>query len=140
MILLDTNVISELVRPVPDANVEAYVRAAAPEMTFTTAICLAEIRYGLARMPSGRKRDDLASRINRLFASGFQEQVLPFDSACGAFYGEIRAAREAAGQPVTVEDAMIAAIARAHGATLATRNVGDFANCGIDVVNPWTIA
>lgn len=138
MILLDTNVISELVRPVPDTGVEAYVRAAAPEVTFTTAICLAEIRYGLARMPSGRRRDDLASRIDRLFASGFQGQVLPFDAACAAPYGEIRAAREAAGKPVTVEDAMIAAIARTHGATLATRNVTDFANCGINVANPWT--
>lgn len=137
MILLDTNVISELVRPAPNPAVIAYLRTLAPDVVFTTAICEAEIRYGLARMPAGHKRDELAARIDALFATGFQEQVVPFDGACAALYGEIRASREAAGKPISLEDAMIAATARAHGAVLATRNVGDFADCGTTIINPW---
>ena len=137
MILLDTNVISELVRPAPHPAVLAYVRALAPETAFTAAICEAEISYGLQRLPAGQKREDLASRLATLFASGFQNQVLSFDSLCASHYGAIRAAREAVGRPITVEDAMIAATARAHGATVATRNVDDFEGCGTKVVNPW---
>ncbi len=137
MILLDTNVISELVRQAPNPAVLAYLRTLAPSVVFTAAICEAEIHYGLARMPAGRKRDQLTARIDALFATGFPEQVVPFDGACAALYGEIRAGREAAGKPITVEDAMIAATARAHGAALATRNVGDFADCGAMVVDPW---
>ena len=137
MILLDTNVISELVRPAPDPAVLAYVRALAPETAFTAAVCEAEITYGLARLPAGRRREDLATRITALFASGFQNQVLPFDRMCASHYGAIRSAREAAGRPITVEDAMIAATARAHGATVATRNVEDFQGCGADIVDPW---
>ncbi len=140
MILLDTNVISELVRPAPDPAVLAYVRALAPEIAFTAAVCEAEISYGLARLPVGKRREDLATRIATLFASGFHNQVLAFDSLCARHYGAIRSAREAAGRPITVEDAMVAAIARAHGATVATRNVDDFQGCGADVVDPWHTA
>ena len=139
MILLDTNVISELVRQAPNPTVVAYLRTLAPDIVFTAAICEAEIRYGLARMPTGHRRDQLVARIDALFATGFQEQVVPFDGACAALYGEIRASREAAGKPIAVEDAMIAATARAHGAVLATRNVGDFADCGTRIVDPWTV-
>lgn len=137
MILLDTNVISELVRQAPDPAVVAYLRTLAPDGVFTAAICEAESRYGLARMPAGHGRDQLVARIDDLFASGFQEQVVPFDGACAAIYGEIRASREAAGKPIAVEDAMVAATARAHGAALATRNIGDFVECGTIIVNPW---
>ena len=126
MILLDTNVISELVRQIPNPAVLTYLRTLAPDVVFTAAICEAEIRHGLARMPAGRKRDELAARIDALFTTGFQEQVMPFDGACAALYGEIRASREAAGKPISVEDAMIAATARAYGAALATRNTADF--------------
>jgi toxin FitB len=109
VILLDTNVISELVRPFPDPAVVSFVRRQAPDEVFTAAICEAEIHYGLARLPPGRRRDDLTARIRDLFAAGFSARVLPFDSACAALYGEIRADREAAGKPITVEDGMIAA-------------------------------
>lgn len=139
MILLDTNVISELVRQAPNPAVVVYLRTLAPDVVFTAAICEAEIRYGLARMPAGHKRDQLVARIDALFATGFQEQVVPFDGACAVLYGEIRASREAAGKPIAVEDAMIAATARAHGAVLATRNVGDFADCGMTIVDPWIV-
>ncbi len=140
MILLDSHVISELIEPAPDPSVLAYVRAVAPETAFTAAICEAEMCYGQARLPAGQRRADLASRIGTLFASGFPNQALPFDSLCASHYGAIRAAREAAGRPITVEDAMIAATARAHGATVATRNVDDFQGCGAAIVDPWRAA
>lgn len=137
MILLDTNVISELVRPLPDRAVTEFLRREAPETLFTAALCEAEIHHGLARMPSGRGRDELAERIASFRSAAFPGRVLPFDSVCATPYGEIRASREAAGKPIAVEDAMIAATAHADGAMVATRNVTDFADCGIGVINPW---
>jgi toxin FitB len=137
VILLDTNVISELVRPSPDPAVESFLRRQPPEAVFTSAVCEAEIRYGLARLPRGRRWDDLTNRVAVLLATGFPDQILPFDSACAILYGEIRANREAAGKPIAVEDGMIAATARSRGAIVATRNVTDFEACGVDVVNPW---
>lgn len=138
MILLDTDVVSELVRAEPDPAVLAYVGSLGPETIFTAAICEAGIRYGLARMPSGRRRDDLIGRINIFFDTGFQDQILPFDRICAALYGEIRGTREAVGKPIAVEDAMIAATARAYGAeAIATRNLEDFADCGVNVISPW---
>jgi hypothetical protein len=136
--LLDTNVISELVRAVPEARVLAYVGNLAPETVFTAAVCLAEIRYGLARLPGGRRRDDLMARITMFFDAGFPEQILPFDALCATFYGEIRQGREAAGRPIAVEDAMIAATARAYGVqAIATRNTKDFLDCGVRLIDPW---
>lgn len=140
MILLDTNVISDLVRAAPDPAVLAYVGGLAPEDVFTAAVCEAEIRYGLARMPAGHKRDQLTERIDIFFDSGFQDQILPFDRPCAAHYGDIRHAREATGRPIAVEDAMIAATARAYGAIIATRNTKDFFGCGVSLVDPWSPA
>jgi toxin FitB len=138
VILLDTNVISELMKVEPTPAVSAYVRGLAPETVFTASICEAEIRHGLARMPKGRKRDDLIARTATFFEVGFPHQVLRFDRVCAALYGEIRHAREAVGKPITVEDAMIAATARAYGVeAIATRNVRDFEGCGVALVDPW---
>jgi predicted nucleic acid-binding protein len=100
MILVDTNVISELVKAEPNAAVTLYLGRQAPDTVFTAAVCEAEIRYGMARMPRGRRRDDLVARIARFFDTGFQDQILPFDHACAALHGEIRSAREAAGKPI----------------------------------------
>jgi toxin FitB len=138
MILLDTNVISELIKAEPYQAVLDYVGGLAPDTICTAAVCEAEIRYGLARMPSGRKRDDITVRITTFFKVGFENQVLSFDHACAAFYGEIRTAREASGKPVTIEDAMITATARGYGVhTIATRNTKDFSDCGVTLINPW---
>ncbi|MDQ2802464.1 MAG: PIN domain-containing protein [Pseudomonadota bacterium] len=117
--------------------VVAFVRGQAPETVFTAAVCEAGIRYGIARMPPGRKRDDLMVRITAFFGQGFRDQILPFDSACAALYGDLRAAREAAGKAIAVEDVMIAATARAHGAAVATRNIVHFQDCGVAVIDPW---
>jgi predicted nucleic acid-binding protein len=138
VILLDTNVISELVKREPDASVAAYLDGLAPDTVFTAAVCEAEIRYGLARMPAGRRREELIERIETFFEIGFRDLVLRFDRSCAALYGEIRQAREAAGKPITVEDAMIAATARAYGvAAIVTRNTRDFAGCGVALIDPW---
>jgi predicted nucleic acid-binding protein len=135
--LLDTNVISELVRASPDPSVANFVRGQSPDSVFTAAICEAEIHYGLARLPRGRRRDDLTARMTAFLAAGLRARILPFDSACAALYGKIRADREAAGKPITVEDGMIAATARAYGAMVVTRNLADFRDCGIDIVSLW---
>ena len=138
MILLDTNVISELVRAAPDPAVTAYVDGLAPESVFTAAICVAEIRYGVARMPPGARRDDLAERIATFLGMGFPEQILSFDAPCAALYGAIRQTREAVGRPISVEDAMIAATGRAYGVqAIATRNTKDFLECGVPLIDPW---
>lgn len=138
VILLDTNVISELVKAEPHPAVVAYARGLAPGAVFTAAVCEAEIRYGLARMSAGRKRDDLIARIEIFLDTGFRDQILPFDRLCAALYGEIRHVREAGGKPIAVEDAMIAATARAYGAqAVVTRNLKDFADCGIPLIDPW---
>lgn len=137
MVLLDTNVVSELVRTKPETAVQAHLRRYRPEEMFTAAICLAEIRYGLARLPIGRRRTALAASVENLLSGGFDGRILSFDAACAGFYGMIRAEREARGVPIEVEDAMIAATARAHGAALVTRNVADFEHCGITVIDPW---
>ncbi len=137
MILLDTNVISELVKPSPDPTVVAFLGRAVPAAVFTASVCEAEIRYGLARLPAGRRRNDLLGRVTAFLAEAFGNRILAFDSASATIYGGLRAAREAAGKPIACEDAMIAATARAYGASVVTRNVADFTGCGIKVVNPW---
>jgi len=137
LILLDTNVLSELVRPRVDPLVLSFLRQQLQPTLFTSSVCEAEIRYGLARMPAGRRRNELAGRFSVLFA-GFASRILAFDSAAADCYGAVRAAREEAGRPIEVEDAMIAATARAYGVAIATRNIGDFVGCGVRVVNPWS--
>jgi toxin FitB len=137
VILLDTNVISELIRPSPDTAVRHFLLSQSSDELFTSSVCEAEIRYGLARMPTGRRREDLTARIATFLIEAFPGRILPFDTGCAAIYGEIRASREAAGRPITVEDAMIAAAARAHGAILVTRNLADFDGAGIELINPW---
>lgn len=137
MIVLDTNVLSELMRSQPAAAVFAWV-AAPPRATLcTTSVSKAEILYGIAALPEGRRRQTLAAAAEAMFAEDFAGRVLPFDEAAAAHYAEIVAARRRGGRPIEAFDAQIAATARAAGAGLATRDVGDFADCGLTLVNPW---
>lgn len=138
MILLDTNVISELGRRHPDPAVETFLRHQSPQSVFTASVCEAQIRCGLALMPAGRGGNERAGRMIALLASVFADRILAFDSAAAALYGTIRAAREAAGKPISVEDAMIAATARAYALSVVTCNELDFGGCGVRVVNPWS--
>lgn len=137
MILLDTNVISELMREVPDDAVRQWTAGVAEDHAYTTAIAQAEILYGVRRLPPGRRRDALERSALDIFGSVLAGRVLPFDTAAASAFADILGARHGRGRPMDAYDAMIAAIARANAAVLATRNTRDFAHCGIDVVNPW---
>lgn len=136
MIVLDTNVVSELMRASPAAAVASWVRQQERGSLVTTAITIAEIRYGLARLPAGRRTRQLRETAEEVLAA-FPSQVLPFDQAAAVLYGDIAAAREHSGRPVDAFDAQIAAISRAHRARLATRNTKDFDETGIRLVDPW---
>jgi toxin FitB len=138
LILLDTNVLSELTRRYPDPNVDAFFRRQPPQTLFTAAICEAEIHHGLALLPAGRRRNELASRLIAFLATAFAGRILAFDSAAATLYGQIRVSRSAIGKPIGILDAMIAATARAYTLAIATRNQADFIGCGLLVVNPWS--
>lgn len=140
MNLLDTNVVSELMRPQPDAGVQRWLRAQPSERLATSAITAAEIGAGIATLSAGARQRDLRSRWERLLAQGFGPRLLPFDGAAAQVYGELFGARRKAGRPADAFDLQIAAIARSRGCRVVTRNVGDFAGLGVEVVNPWSDA
>ena len=137
MILLDTNVVSELMRSSPHPAAEVWVARRAAASLFFSAVGEAELRYGIAIMPAGRRRDKLASEIEAMLREDFAGRVLPFDSDAARAYAEIAAARRAVGRSVSQADAQIAAIARSRGMAVATRNVRDFDDMGIDIIDPW---
>lgn len=137
MIVLGTNVISELMRRAPDARVTAWIADLPMSGVFTTTLSQAEIFYGLALLPEGRRRDDLLAAARAMFEVDLAGRVLPFDTDAALLYPEIAAGRERSGKPISQIDAQMAAIVRSRGARLATRNVVDFEGCGITVVNPW---
>jgi predicted nucleic acid-binding protein len=136
VILLDTNIVSELMRPEPASQVASWVRSRDRRELFTSSITLAEVRYGLARLPDGRRKQVLVDAADDVFRA-FSDQVLPVDIAAAEHYAIIASGRERAGKPISGFDALIAAICRSRGAALATRNVTDFADTGIDIVDPW---
>jgi predicted nucleic acid-binding protein len=103
----------------------------------TTSVTLAELNYGLRRLPSGQRRDDLEGRLRTFLARGFGDRILPFDAVAADLYADIVTGRQKAGRPIDGFDAMIAAIARSHAATLATRNRADFQGCGVPLLDPW---
>jgi predicted nucleic acid-binding protein len=137
MFIVDTNVLSEGSRPQPSARVVDWLDKQPRSLLFTTTICEAELRLGLALLPTGQRRSFLEDAARRLFGKLFEGRVLSFDRIAASAYAEIGAERRRLGRPIAPLDAQIAAIARAHGATVATRNVTDFTDCGIDVVDPW---
>lgn len=137
MILLDTNVVSELIRPTPDPRVETWLSRQIASSIFLSAISEAELRYGVALLPLGRRRDRLTAEIENMLQEDFAGRLLPFDREAARAYAEIGVVRRAAGLPVHHADCQIAAIARSRNAGIATRNVKDFEGCGIAVINPW---
>ena len=137
MFVLDTNVVSELMRPAPEPAVEAWVAQHRATDMYFTAISEAELRYGVAIMPAGRRRDALTTAVDGLIREDFGGRVLPFDSGTAQAYAEIAAVRRSAGRPVSQADCQIAAIALARGFAVATRNVPDFADMGIEIADPW---
>ena len=137
MILLDTNILSELMRPAPDPAVERWLAAQPDASLFISAITEAELRYGAALLPAGQRRSALAAEIDGMLEEDFDGRVLPFDRLAAQAFAVIAADRRQAGRPISHADAQIAAIARSRGAALATRNVRDFDGCGVGVINPW---
>jgi hypothetical protein len=136
MIVLDTNVTSELMKPAPSAQVVVWVRDHQSAELYTTAITVAEIGYGIERLPDGRRKETLRRAADGIF-SAFADQVLAFDFAAAQYYGQIVRGRDATGSPIDGFDAQIASICRVHDAVLATRNVKDFHGIEIAVVDPW---
>lgn len=139
MIILDTNVVSELMRPEPAPQVADWVRRRDRRELRMTSITLAEIRYGIARLPDGRRKQALLDTADDVFRT-FSDQVLPVDEAAAEHYATIASTRERAGKPIPGFDALIAAVCRSRGATLATRNLPDFGGTGIEVIDPWAAA
>ena len=137
MIILDTNVISELTRPVPDPGVITWLDSLSAEETAITAITAAELRYGVRRIPDGRRKTGLSEAVNALLTTDFRDRVEPFDVLAADQYADVVTAREHAGQPISTSDAQIAAICRVLNATLATRNTSDFTGIGVNLIDPW---
>lgn len=137
MILIDTNVISELMRPVPSRAVLGWFAARNSTELFLCAVGEAELRTGAAILPEGRRRDSLTALIDAVIEVDFAGRILAFDSAAAKAYARIAALRRAAGRPIMEADCQIAAIASVHGAIVATRNVADFDGCGVDIIDPW---
>ena len=137
MIVLDTNVLSELMRPAPSEAVLRWVGGQPAASLFTTTVTQAEILFGLALLPEGRRRSDLLMAAEQMFVEDFAGRVLPFDAMAATAFAPIAAGRRQKGRPTGAFDAQIAAIASSRGAALATRNVADFMDCGLPIVNPW---
>ena len=140
MFVLDTNVLSAVMGSHPVPAVADWVAAQPEERLFTTAISQAEILAGVGIMPEGRRRRGLEAAAKAIFVNAFDGRILPFDEKSADFYPGIFAARKRAGKPTAAMDLMIAAIARAHGANMVTRNTADFDGCGLTLINPWEAA
>ena len=137
MIVLDTNVLSEALKPSPSDVVLRWLAAQEPSSVVTTTITQAEVLYGIESLPPGKRRVRLSDAIEKIFAEGFQGRILPFDEEAARAFAKIVVARHAVGRPISQFDAMIAAIARSRHAALATRNTADFERCGIPIIDPW---
>ena len=137
MIVLDTNVLSELMRPEPHSAVFAWVAAQPRASLYTTSINRAEVLYGIAALPSGRRKKALTAAAEAVFDEDLAGRILTFDSRSAVHYAKLVIARRDAGAPIEAFDALIAAAALSAGAGVATRDVDGFAGCGLSVINPW---
>jgi hypothetical protein len=138
MIILDTNVVSELMRAAPDPTVAAWAVNVGPDLS-VTALTVAEIRYGIARLPESRRKREITAAADTVLTA-FAQRIVSFDFAAATRYGDLAARRETDGRPISVFDAQIAAVCQARSATLATRNVKDFEGTGVTVIDPWNEA
>ncbi len=140
MIVLDTNVVSEIMKPPVSrsAQVFAWLQSYPLSDVFTTAISLEEVLVGIAMLPKGKRRNTLQQAADRMFSTVFSKRVLPFDEAAASVFAEIIAVRRRKGLSFEALDAQIAGIARSRGMAVATRNAIDFQDCGIDIIDPWS--
>jgi toxin FitB len=137
VIVLDTNVISEIMRTRPHGSVIEWLDQQTSSECFITAVTLAELLYGVGRIDEGRRKDTLAAAIEAMITEDFENQVLPFDQTAAAHYADVVVRRGQIGKPISTADAQIAAICRSYKATLVTRNVKDFADIGLSLFDPW---
>ena len=137
MIILDTNIVSEVMKPSPSSEVIAWMSGHTAEGLFTTTVTVAEVLYGIEILPRGKRHDQLLRQAEAVFAEDFAGQILSFDEASARSFAVISANRRSHGRPIGTFDAQIAAIARSQHAALATRDIGDFEGCGIELINPW---
>ncbi len=137
MIILDTNVLSELMRPNPSPRVVAWVAKQPATELFTTSITEAEIFYGIELLTKGKRREGLLAAAEAMFTDDLAGRIFGFESDAARVFSKIAAHRRALGRPISHADAQIVAIAQVRGAKLATRNVADFEDCGLDIVDPW---
>lgn len=137
MIILDTNVLSELIRQAPNLGVVTWLDELPASEVFTTAITAAELLYGVTRLPEGQRKTALTAAVHELIRDDFAGRVEPFDAHAAEHYAILATERERLGRPISVADAQIAAICLSRHGTLATRNIKDFTDTGLDLVNPW---
>jgi predicted nucleic acid-binding protein len=137
MILLDTNILSELMRPMPEPSVMVWIDSQNEDELWTCTIVVAEVLSGVDLMPKGRRQDQLRDKAEHMFSTLFASRIFPFDQKAARIYGAVLKSRNAIGRPVDEMDALIAATALANSASLATRNTSHFEHCGIQLVNPW---
>lgn len=139
MILLDTNVVSEVMKTRPTEAVVAWLNGQDSGKLYVSAITIGEIAYGLRILPDGKRRTGIRERFDRFLAVAFDQRVLPYDDSAARIYGELMGDRKELGLPMSVPDGQIAAIARLNHLAVATRNVVDFEDCGIEVINPFKV-
>ena len=137
MIILDTNIISEMMKPSPSRNVILWLDQQETTRLYITTITIAEIAYGLNSLPVGNRKNLLSEAFSKTILTAFENRIFSFDEPDAYLYGKIMADRKIRGRPLSVPDGQISAIARSRGCTVATRNLTDFADCGINVVNPF---
>lgn len=138
MTLLDTNVVSAIMAPSPPREVLDWLGRQQTSSLYISTITIAEIGYGIAVLPTGKRRQDLQNRFERFIGQGFEQRILGFDESAARLYGGIMGHRKGLGRPLSSFDGQIASIAQAHHQEIATRNLRDFEHCGIDLVNPFT--
>jgi hypothetical protein len=140
MMVLDTNVVSEIMRALPNTAVLAWLDAQEPGDLWLTAVVAAELMSGVAHLPDGARKQQLAHSVAAMLEQDFAGQVLAFDLAAASVYADLVAQRARSGQPIGMADAQIAAICLVHQAPLVTRNLKDFGGLGLTLINPWVEA
>ena len=137
MILLDTNVVSEVMKTSPAEPVVTWLNVQETTLLHISSVTIGEIAYGLRILPQGRRRSLLTQKFDQLVTRAFEQRVLTYDESAARVFGELMGERKELGRPMSLPDGQIAAIARVHHFALATRNVVDFEHCGVDVINPF---
>lgn len=140
MILIDTNIVSEMMKSAPDAKVIQWIDQQDTLQLYIATITIAEIAYGLHVLPAGSRRQLLETAFEKAIIGAFQQRIVPFDETAAYLYGKIMARRKQIGRPMSIPDGQIAAIAQAQNFSVATRNVADFKDCDLPIINPFQIS